>query len=211
MVVVATDDPRIVAAVESFGGKAIMTRRDHPSGTDRIAEVARSMDADLYVNVQGDEPLVDPAGLDLLIKLMERDSGAGMATLAVPLTDEAAYNDPNCVKLVCDNRGRALYFSRSPVPHVRNGQPNLAGRPSPFLQHLGVYAYRKTVLLQLAQLPPSPLEELERLEQLRALSNGIGIQVGLVNQAARGVDTFEDYQRFVQEYSGQKIRLRRAA
>jgi 3-deoxy-manno-octulosonate cytidylyltransferase (CMP-KDO synthetase) len=124
---------------------------------------------------------------------------------------ESTTANPNCVKLVCDNRGRALYFSRSPVPHVRDERPNFAGRPSPFLQHLGVYAYRKTVLLQLAQLPPSPLEELERLEQLRALSNGIGIQVGLVTQSGRGVDTFDDYQRFVQEYSGLKIRLRRAA
>jgi 3-deoxy-manno-octulosonate cytidylyltransferase (CMP-KDO synthetase) len=210
-VIIATDDPRIVAAVESFGGRVTMTRRDHPSGTDRIAEIARTHDADVYLNVQGDEPMIDPAGLDLLVKLMERDCGAGMATLATPLKNGAAYNDSNCVKLVCDRRGRALYFSRSPIPHVRDDEPDFAAKPSPFLMHLGVYAYRKPALLQLAQMPPSPLEELERLEQLRAIEHGIAIQVGVVANAGRGVDTLEDYERFVREYWRTNIRLRRAA
>src|SRR5436190_1721706 len=115
-VVVATDDPRIVAAVESFGGQVVLTRRDHPSGTDRVAEAARRLDADVVVNLQGDEPLVDPAALDLLPQLLERDPHTHMATLAVPLTSVEQWHNPNCVKVVCDTAGRALYFSRSPIP-----------------------------------------------------------------------------------------------
>src|SRR5262245_59953614 len=117
-VVVATDDPRIVAAVESFGGRGVLTRRDHPSGPRRVAEVARSLDADLLINLQGDEPQIDPDSLDLLPALVERDAEADMATLAVPLASEEQCRDPNCVKVVCDARGRALYFSRSPIPFV---------------------------------------------------------------------------------------------
>jgi 3-deoxy-manno-octulosonate cytidylyltransferase (CMP-KDO synthetase) len=210
-VVIATDDPRIIAAVKSFGGRAVMTRRDHQSGTDRMAEVARNLDADLYVNLQGDEPLIDPASLDLLIKLMEGDAAAGMATLAVPICDAAAYGDPNCVKVVVDRCGRALYFSRSSIPHSRDHRPDFGARPAPYLQHLGVYAYRKSVLLRLSELPPASIEELERLEQLRALANGIAIQVGVVAHSSRGVDTFEDYQRFVRHHSGRKMRPRQAA
>jgi 3-deoxy-manno-octulosonate cytidylyltransferase (CMP-KDO synthetase) len=138
-VVVATDDPRIVAAVESFGGRAILTRRDHPSGTDRVAEAARRLDADVIVNLQGDEPLVDPAALDLLPALLERDTDADMATLAVPLSSAEQWRNPNCVKVVRDAAGRALYFSRSPIPFVRGGEPDLAARPPQFLQHQGIY------------------------------------------------------------------------
>ena len=145
-VIVATDDPRIVAAVESFGGKCAMTRRAHPSGTDRVAEVAATLDADVVVNLQGDEPLIDPAAIDLLPDLLEKDPEAVMATLAAPITSEDTYRDPNCVKLVRDGRGRALYFSRSPIPFVRDGQPDFTGRPARFLQHLGLYAYRREFL-----------------------------------------------------------------
>jgi 3-deoxy-manno-octulosonate cytidylyltransferase (CMP-KDO synthetase) len=210
-VVVATDDPRIVAAVESFGGRAMMTSRDHPSGTDRIAEVARSLDADLYINLQGDEPLIDPTALDRLVELMERDSGAGMATLAVPLTDEESFRDPNCVKVVCDDRGRAMYFSRCPIPHVRGAKPDFRIQPPRFMQHLGAYAYRKSVLFQLSQLPPTPLESLEKLEQLRALAHGIVIQVGVIAHSGRGVDTLDDYERFVRKFSELKKTWRIAA
>jgi 3-deoxy-manno-octulosonate cytidylyltransferase (CMP-KDO synthetase) len=199
-VIVATDDPRIVAAVESFGGRVVLTRRDHASGTDRVAEVARQLDADVIVNLQGDEPLVDPAALDLLPELLRRDPGADMATLAVPIADAESWHDPNCVKVVCDAAGRALYFSRSPIPHVRDGEPDFDARPARFLQHLGLYAYRRAFLMQLARLPQHPLEETEKLEQLRVLALGQRIHVGVVSHAARGVDTFEDYQEFVRTY-----------
>src|SRR5262249_13492603 len=123
-VIVATDDPRIAAAVEHFGGRVVMTRRDHPTGTDRVAEVARGLGADVIVNLQGDEPLIEPATLDLLPQLLQRDPDAPMATLAVPISSQEQWHNPNCVKVVCDDRGRALYFSRSPIPFVRDGKPD---------------------------------------------------------------------------------------
>lgn len=199
-VVVATDDDRILRAVQSFGGEVMMTREDHPSGTDRVAEVARRLDADIIVNVQGDEPLVEPASLNLLADLLIRDPFADMATLAVPIPSVEAWRDPGCVKVVCDERGRALYFSRSPIPHVRDGEPDLQRRPARFLQHLGLYAYRRNFLFELASLPPHPLEEFEKLEQLRVLAVGRSINVGIVSHAGRGVDTPADYQRFVDTY-----------
>ena len=199
-VVVATDDSRVVAAVESFGGRVVLTRRDHATGTDRVAEVARSLDADVIVNLQGDEPLIEPATLDLLPDLLRRDPGADMATLAVPITSADQWRDPNCVKVVCDAAGRALYFSRCPIPYVRDGEPDFTARPARFLQHLGLYAYRRPFLMQLSQLPPHPLEELEKLEQLRVLALGQRILVGVVEHAGRGVDTKEDYDHFVRTY-----------
>jgi 3-deoxy-manno-octulosonate cytidylyltransferase (CMP-KDO synthetase) len=200
LVVVATDDPRIEAAVKGFGGRVALTRRDHPSGTDRVAEVARRLDAEVIVNLQGDEPLVDPADLDLLPDLLHRDGAADMATLAVPITSREQWLDPNCVKVACDAAGRALYFSRSPIPFVRDGQPNLHAQPPCFLQHLGVYAYRRPFLLHLAACPPAALEQLERLEQLRVLALGKSIQVGVVRHASAGVDTLADYEQFVKTY-----------
>jgi 3-deoxy-manno-octulosonate cytidylyltransferase (CMP-KDO synthetase) len=197
-VLVATDDARIMEAVASFGGKAVMTRSDHASGTDRVAEVARELDADVIVNVQGDEPLIEPATIALLPSLLRGDDEAVMATLAAPMTTLEQWQDPNCVKVVCDKRGRALYFSRSPIPHVRDGKPDF--RSGAFLQHLGLYAYRRDFLLRLAQLPPEPLEELEKLEQLRVLALGQRVTVGVIAHAGRGVDTPADYERFVQAY-----------
>jgi 3-deoxy-manno-octulosonate cytidylyltransferase (CMP-KDO synthetase) len=204
-VIVATDDPRIVAAVRSFAGQVVLTRRDHRSGTDRVAEVARGLRADVIINVQGDEPQVDPAALDLLAGLMVRP-GTDMATLAVPIASVEHWRDPNCVKVVCDDAGRALYFSRSPIPGVRDGAPTFGGRPTPFLQHLGIYAYKRDFLLQLADSPPSLLEQLEKLEQLRVLALGRTIQVGMVEQAAIGVDTPADYESFVRAYRGKPRR-----
>lgn len=209
--IVATDDPRIRAAVASFSGNCVMTSRDHPTGTDRIAEVARSLDADIIVNLQGDEPTVEPRVLDLLPTLLANDPDARMATLAVPLANEEAYLNPNCVKVVCDARGRALYFSRSPIPAVRDGRPDFSARPARFLQHLGLYAYRRDALLELAAAPPAQLERAEMLEQLRALDRGWAIQVGVVAHAGRGVDTIEDYRRFVAEHSGKSATPARAA
>jgi len=196
-VIVATDDPRIVAAVKSFGGQVMLTRRDHPSGTDRVAEVASRLDADIIINLQGDEPLIDPASLDLLAELCRH---ADMATLAVPIRSLEQWQDPNRVKVVCDAHGRALYFSRSPIPHVRDGQPDFQRQPPGFLQHLGLYAYRREFLLQLASAEPVFLEQSEKLEQLRVLALGKTIQVGIVPQGHRGVDTYEDYETFVREY-----------
>jgi 3-deoxy-manno-octulosonate cytidylyltransferase (CMP-KDO synthetase) len=206
LVVVATDDPRIVAAVKSFGGRAAMTRRDHPSGTDRVAEVARDLDADVIINLQGDEPLVEPTALDLLPELLERDPDCQLATLAVPLSSLEQWHDPNCVKVVRDLVGRALYFSRSPIPYIRDGKPDFSGQPACFLQHLGLYAYHRDFLLRLAKLPPQPLEQLEKLEQLRVLTLGYHIHVGRVRQAAIGVDTLADYERFVQQYRKKPLR-----
>jgi 3-deoxy-manno-octulosonate cytidylyltransferase (CMP-KDO synthetase) len=207
-VIVATDDDRIRAAVETFGGRVAMTRADHPSGTDRVAEVAAGLTADVIVNLQGDEPLIDPAALDLLAGLLT-DPVTDMATLAVPITDRDTYLSPNVVKVVCDDRGRALYFSRSPIPMVRDGDPNFAARPARFLQHLGLYAYRRDFLLKLAATPSHLLEESEKLEQLRVLGTGGTIRVGTIAYAHRGVDTPADYDAFVRAY--RERQLNRAA
>ena len=204
-VLVATDDERILHAVVSFGGRAVMTRPDHPSGTDRIAEAAQNLDADVIINLQGDEPLIEPAILDRLPELIYEDRAADVATLATPITSLEQWRDPNCVKVVRDNGGRALYFSRSPIPYVRDGQPDFSRQPPLFLQHLGLYAYRRAFLQKLASLPAEPLEQMEKLEQLRVLAIGRCIQVGIVDHAARGVDTPADYQRFVEAYRSQPI------
>jgi 3-deoxy-manno-octulosonate cytidylyltransferase (CMP-KDO synthetase) len=196
-VIVATDDERIARAVAGFGGNAVMTRADHTTGTDRVAEVARKLDADIIVNLQGDEPMIEPATLDLLPQLLENDAAAEMATLAVPIASLDQWRDPNCVKLVRDAFGRALYFSRSPIPFVRDAEPDFQQQPPLFLQHLGLYAYRRRFLLELAQMSPEPLEQAEKLEQLRVLALGYRIQVGIVAHAHRGVDTPADYERFV--------------
>ena len=197
-VVVATDDARIMKAVASFGGQSVLTRPDHPSGTDRVAEVAQRLDADVVVNLQGDEPLIEPATLDLLPRLLQENVDADVATLAVPITSLKQWQDPNCVKVVRDALGQALYFSRSPIPFVRDGKPDFTS--GQFLQHLGLYAYRKSFLLQLATSPTQPLEEYEKLEQLRVLALGHRIMVGTVQHAAWGVDTPADYERFVKAY-----------
>jgi 3-deoxy-manno-octulosonate cytidylyltransferase (CMP-KDO synthetase) len=199
-VIVATDDPRITAAVAGFGGRAVMTRRDHPSGTDRVAEVVRDRDFGVVVNLQGDEPLIDPEALDLVIDRLLDDEQASMATLACPILTPEQWRNPHCVKVVVDGSGRALYFSRSPIPFVRDGQPDFASGRGSFLQHVGVYAYRKDFLLELAATPPGTLEKLEKLEQLRALGMGARISVGLIGQSTLGVDTLDDYQRFVALY-----------
>ena len=199
-VIVATDDSRIIAAVESFGGQAVMTSSDHASGTDRVAEVAHDLDADVVVNLQGDEPLIETSAIELLPTLLHDNADAAVATLAVPLTSVERWQNPNCTKVVCDDRGRALYFSRSPIPYVRDGQPDFAAQPPRFLQHLGIYAYRRAFLLRLAAMEPSALEQLEKLEQLRILALGRSIQVGIVTHSSPGVDTYEDYQEFVRIY-----------
>src|ERR1700722_15098110 len=205
-VIVATDDERIFDAVRAFGGRGVMTRSDHASGTDRIAEVAADLPAALIVNLQGDEPQFDPAALDHLAGLLVSDSSADMATLAVPIVDRETYLNPNMVKVVCDGNGRALYFSRSPIPMACDGGPNFSARPPFFLQHLGVYAYRRDFLLRLADTPPQPLELTEKLEQLRVLAMGSSIKVGFVEVAHKGVDTPSDYAEFVRAYRANEAR-----
>jgi 3-deoxy-manno-octulosonate cytidylyltransferase (CMP-KDO synthetase) len=204
-VIVATDDLRIADAVTAFGGEVMMTRADHPTGTDRVAEVAARLEgARIIVNLQGDEPEVSGAALDQVIALLADDPEAPMATLATPIRDESVYRDPGCVKVVCSHRGRALYFSRSPIPCHRDGLADpacAAAQPLAYL-HLGLYAYRRDFLLQLGSLPPSPLEAAEKLEQLRVLDAGYPIAIGLVEEPSIGIDTPEDYRRFVDRWRG---------
>jgi 3-deoxy-manno-octulosonate cytidylyltransferase (CMP-KDO synthetase) len=198
-VLVATDDPRIADAVAGFGGEFVMTRADHPTGTDRVAEVAaRLTDARIIVNLQGDEPEITGAALDRVVALLDDDPDAPMATLATPIRAEAVYRDPSCVKVVVARNGRALYFSRSPIPHHRDGLPP-DGSDLAYL-HLGLYAYRREFLLRLAALPPAPLEAAEKLEQLRVLQAGHPIAVGLVDEPSIGIDTPDDYRRFVERW-----------
>jgi 3-deoxy-manno-octulosonate cytidylyltransferase (CMP-KDO synthetase) len=173
-VMVATDDARIFDAVKAFGGEVVMTRDDHASGTDRLAEVAASRpDFDVIVNVQGDEPLIDPHTIDCAVKPLLADALTGMSTIAAPITDAGEINNPNIVKVVLDSQGFALYFSRSPIPFYREAPP----QKQQYLAHVGLYVYRRETLLRLAQLQPSANEQAECLEQLRALDNGIRIKV----------------------------------
>lgn len=183
-VVVATDDERIAAPVRAAGGEAIMTSPDHPSGTDRIAEVAGKIRAEVYLNVQGDLPFAAPADLDALVAAMAAKKSLAMATLATPITDEAEWQSPNAVKVVCGAAGNALYFSRSPIPFPRGG-----GMPSTALRHIGVYAYRRGFLMKFAGLRPGVLERIEMLEQLRVLEHGFAI--GVVPSVASSVETIE--------------------
>ena len=162
-IIVATDDARIFEAVTSRGGEAVMTRDDHPSGTDRVAEVAAAIpDAEIVVNLQGDEPEIEGSTLDLVASLLADDPSVPMATIATPIRDPAVYRDPSCVKVVLSSNGRALYFSRSPIPHVRDS--GFDPSTSRAYLHLGLYAYRRDFLLGLATMPPSPLERTEKLE-----------------------------------------------
>ena len=199
-VIVATDDPRIASAVEGFGGNFVMTRSDHVSGTSRVAEVAQDLDVDVIVNVQGDEPEIDPAVLDHLPELLSAHPDADVATLAAPIGNADEWRNPNAVKVVCDSFGRALYFSRAPIPWVRDGSPDFSARPARFLRHLGLYAYRREFLLRLADMSPHPIEDIEKLEQLRWLAHGCRIVVGCTESAFCGVDTLNEYEDFVRRY-----------
>lgn len=192
--VIATDDAKVVEALTPYGAQVVMTRPDHPSGTDRIAEVAEASDADIIVNVQGDEPLIDPATIDAAIRPLLESDGVPMATVRHRITDPQDVADPNVVKVVCDARGRALYFSRSPIPCVRDARDGDQRQP-PYWQHVGLYAYRRAFLLAYGQMAPTPLEKLEKLEQLRALENGYPIAVVETEYRSIGVDTPEDLER----------------
>lgn len=199
-VVVATDDDRIAAAVRAFGGQLCLTRPDHPSGTDRIAEAAEQLlGADIIVNVQGDEPFVQPAQLEQLCDFFT-DPAVDIATLAHPLTALNDILDPNVVKVVRAANGRALYFSRSPIPYLRAQATDDWPAAGQHYQHLGLYAYRRPVLQALTQLPPSPLELAESLEQLRWLEAGYSIYVGTTLHKSIGIDTPADLSRAQQMF-----------
>jgi 3-deoxy-manno-octulosonate cytidylyltransferase (CMP-KDO synthetase) len=195
-VYVATDDERIFKCAESFGGKAVMTRADHKSGTDRIQEAVEKIatEADVIINVQGDEPFIHPSQIKTLMALFDAPE-TQIGTLGKPFDNIEAVSNPNSPKIVTDNRGFALYFSRSIIPYIRGKQQDEWFGEYPFLKHLGIYAYRREVLKEVTQLPQSSLEKAESLEQLRWLQNGYRIRVGLTDIETVGIDTPEDLAR----------------
>jgi 3-deoxy-manno-octulosonate cytidylyltransferase (CMP-KDO synthetase) len=200
-VLIATDDLLIVSAAHSFGAQTVMTAATHKSGTDRIAEVARLQgwaDSEIVVNVQGDEPVIPPALIDQVASVLESNPSAQIATLATPVTSISEFMDPNAVKVVTDEQGRALYFSRAPIPWDRDAASGLLSQRSfaGARRHVGIYGYRVSGLLRLAALKPTPLEQREKLEQLRALENGFEIRVAdSVEQPGPDVNTAADLER----------------
>ncbi len=201
--VIATDDERILVAAREFGAPAALTSRDHPSGTDRVAEVARGRPCEIVANIQGDEPLIDPDAIDAAIEPLLDDDDVDMATLATPVEDEAEYRDPAAVQVVCDLDGFALYFSRAAIPFMRAGGLEVdlsAGVRHPTtgvraMRHVGLYVYRRETLLWMAGLDPTPLEQTEGLEQLRALEHGCRIRVVECRYSPIGVDTPADLEK----------------
>lgn len=202
---VATDDERIFKTVTDFGGKAVMTRTDHKSGTDRIEEAVEKLatDADVIINIQGDEPFVQASQLQALMHLFD-DPETQIGTLGKPFENMEAVDNPNSPKIVCDRRGFALYFSRSVIPHVRGKERAEWIEHFPYLKHLGLYAYRREVLREVTQLPQTPLELAESLEQLRWLENGYRIRVGLTDVETVGIDTPADLER-AEEFLRQSV------
>jgi 3-deoxy-manno-octulosonate cytidylyltransferase (CMP-KDO synthetase) len=206
-VLVATDDERIASAVRAFGGEVAMTRADHPSGTDRVAEAATGLRADLIVNVQGDEPEMEPEAIDALVELMAARPDTPMGTLACRFTRTADVLNPACVKVILDNVSNAIYFSRSLIPHPRDNKGEVDD-PSRWLLHLGIYAFRPAFLQELTRTPPSELERIEQLEQLRVLQMGRKIVVAVVDRSSTGIDTPEQYAAFVERYRGRAAGVR---
>lgn len=201
-IIVATDDERIRAAVEGFGGEAVMTRADHPNGTSRIAEVAERLDCSIVVNVQGDEPSIEPVLIHRAIEALETHPEAPIATIASPFAPGEDPTNPNVVKVVLDRTGRALYFSRSLIPAWRDRERDRAADPaaSPAaepLKHVGLYVYRRTFLATFVGLPATPLERTEQLEQLRVLEHGYPIAVAIGPSPFQGIDTPEQYEAWV--------------
>ena len=201
-VCVAADCEEIAAEVRSFGGRVELTSPDCASGTDRVAEVAHKLpDVDVLVNVQGDEPEISAAAIDLAVELLESNPAAVMSTLATPIRNKEQLHDPACVKVVFDQQGKAIYFSRAPIPFPRNWEDSLVNaQPPHFHQHIGLYAYRRDFLLRLASLPRAAIEKIENLEQLRVLAAGHTILVGVIDEPTIGIDTPEDYRAFVERW-----------
>ena len=194
-VIIAADDQQIADAAQSFGAECILTSTKHKSGTDRIAGAAADLDVDIIINVQADEPQIDPDNIDLLGQLLIENPDCPMGTLVAKFENPEQINDPNIVKVVLDRNNYAIYFSRSPIPYDRDN--NGIGNVKQYLRHLGIYAYRKDFLRKITALPQSPLEKLEKLEQLRAIENGYKILVGKVTHTCDGIDTAEQYAEFV--------------
>lgn len=196
-IVVATDDEKVYDAVRGFGGEAIMTSKSHPSGTDRIAEVVRSLpfDTDIIVNIQGDEPMIEPDMVDQVIKILNNDFRASIGTLCRKMADIKEVIDPNIVKVAFDKEGFALYFSRSPIPYYRNEEKETKERV--YYKHIGIYSYRKDALMKLSTMSSTTFEIAEQLEQLRALENGLRIKVSETERDTIGVDTKEDLDRVI--------------
>jgi len=185
-VLIATDHEKVKTLAQSFGAEVIMTKDVHQSGTDRVVEVARQFSYPLIVNIQGDEPLIRPHSIDILVRAFEKDRSVQMATLCYPSTDKKAYTNPNVVKVIKDKENNAIYFSRLPIPYFRDS------KEISFFKHLGLYAYRRAFLLKIPRLRRSFLEEAERLEQLRVLENGFSIKVLEVSHDSVGIDTLDD-------------------
>ncbi len=204
-VIVATDDERVRDVVEGFGGKAMMTSARHPTGTDRLAEAVRFLEADIIINVQADEPLIEPSMIDDAARALTSSPGAAIGTLRKAITDDAELANPHVVKVVVDLTGRALYFTRAAVPYVSHAAARHVAdghRTAPAWRHVGIYAYRRDALLTLAGLPPTPLELSESLEQLRALEHGFGIHTLETSYDTIGVDTADDLERVRQRVTG---------
>ncbi len=197
-VLIATDDDRIVQAVKAFGGNAVKTPSDLPSGTDRVAHVARHLDVDAVINVQGDEPLIDPHAIDVLVKTLLAEQSTKMATLVRKISDAETLDNPNTVRVVLDHNHNALYFSRAAIPFARGIDKDQWVLHFPYYDHIGIYAYRKEFLLELTELPISMLEQAEKLEQLRVLENGFKIKVAIVDVQPVGVDVPADVKRVEQ-------------
>ena len=193
-VIVAAPEGPIIDAVQAAGGEAIATRDDHPNGTSRIAEVARTLDAEIIVNVQGDEPEIDPDTINAVVDALRENPDCPMSTVASPFGEADDLHNPNLVKVVLDRNGRALYFSRAPIPHHRDSDEPTESAP---LRHVGIYAYRRAFLAEFAEWSPTPLEEAEKLEQLRVLEHGRSIAVAIRTCHHQGIDTPEQYAEFV--------------
>lgn len=195
-VIIATDDERIFEAVKKFGGRTVMTRANHPSGSDRIAEVAAKSDAEIIVNIQGDEPLIEPAAIDLGVKILIDNPAAQVGTLVRPIRDAADLRNPNVVKVALAQDNTALFFSRSAIPFCRGAQTDAEWlKQHTYFKHIGLYIFRRDMLLQFVKWSPGVLEKIESLEQLRLLEHGVKIHVAVTEYEARSVDTPEDLKK----------------
>lgn len=194
-IIIATDSEKVLEACKTFGAECVMTSASHQSGTDRIAEAVEKINTDIVINVQGDEPEIEPANIELLAGLMVDNPKAKMATLIAKFDSKEQVENPNIVKVVTDKNKNAIYFSRSVIPYCRKTPP--VGGLNDYFRHLGIYAYTKDFLLQITKLPPGRLEQIEQLEQLRVIENGIPILTGLVEHITPGIDTPQQYDDFV--------------
>lgn len=198
-VIIAADDQRIAAAAETFGAECILTSTEHKSGTDRIAEAVKDIDVEIVVNLQADEPEIDPQNIDYLAELLANNPDYQMATLAADFQNPEQVANPDIVKVIIDSSDCAIYFSRAPIPYDR--EKSGVGKLQQYLRHIGIYAYRKQFLLKITALPQTKLEKIEKLEQLRAIENGFSILVGKVKHTCDGIDTPQQYAEFVKRYN----------